>query len=135
MHLSPGTSASTKLVVGENDLAEALILTEGDDFPPVFATARMIGLMEIAGARAMHAVLQPGEISVGVDVNIRHTAATLLGDTVVAEARFIGMDENAFYCFEVSAYDTGGEIGRGTHKRAIVTTERLLAKAKKRVAE
>jgi predicted thioesterase len=34
--------------------------------------------------------------------------------------------------FDVIAHDPGGEIGRGTHKRAIISRERLLAGAAKR---
>ena len=37
------------------------------------------------------------------------------------------------YVFEISAADPGGEIGRGVHKRAIVTSERLQSGAAKRV--
>ncbi len=37
-----------------------------DRFPEVFATSRMIALMELAAARAMHPLLQPGHWSVGV---------------------------------------------------------------------
>jgi fluoroacetyl-CoA thioesterase len=36
------------------------------------------------------------------------------------------------FVFEISASDNGGEIGRGSHKRAIVETERLLLVAAKR---
>jgi predicted thioesterase len=40
--------------------------------------------------------------------------------------------DGKLYVFEVVARDPGGEIGRGTHKRAIVATERLLSGAAKR---
>jgi predicted thioesterase len=62
---------------------------------------------------------------------VKHTAATLTGATVTARARYLGRDAR-LYKFEVWAEDPGGEVGRGTHSRAIVTTERLLAGAKKR---
>lgn len=42
--------------------------------------------------------------------------------------------EGKLYVFDVVARDPGGEIGRGVHKRAIVTRERLLAGAAKRNA-
>ena len=31
--------------------------------------------------------------------------------------------------FRVAAYDEAGEIGRGTHERVLVNTEKFLAKA------
>jgi fluoroacetyl-CoA thioesterase len=131
MKLAPGTSTSAELVVSEADLASALKLQPGDDFPPVFATSRLVALMEIAATRALVALLEPGQLSVGVSVEIMHGAATPPGAKVVAEARFTGM-EGKLFVFEVSARDPGGEIGRGIHKRAIISTERLMASAAKR---
>lgn len=132
MELSLGTSSTAELVVRREDLASHFVLDEQDDFPPVFSTACMIALMETAAARAMLGVLKSGELSVGVAIDVMHSAATLEGDTVITMARYIGMEDDKFYCFEISAHDSGGEIGRGTHKRAIITTERLLEGAKKR---
>lgn len=47
---------------------------------------------------------------------------------MTAEAKFVAR-EGKLFVFEVAAYDPGGEIGRGTHKRAIVSAERLSAGA------
>jgi predicted thioesterase len=59
-------------------------------------------------------------------VNISHTAATPLGVPVTANARYVGQEDKLFV-FEVWAEDAGGEIGRGIHKRAVVTVDRLLS--------
>jgi fluoroacetyl-CoA thioesterase len=126
-----GQSGTATLVVGEGDTAKVLGLDAGDDFPPVFATARMIALMEVAAARAMKGLLRPGELSVGVGVDVEHSAPTPVGATVRATARFLAR-EGKLYRFEVRAEDEGGEIGRGIHRRAIITTERLLAGARRR---
>jgi fluoroacetyl-CoA thioesterase len=40
--------ADAALVVGAHDSAKALSIGEDDDFPNVFATSRMVALMEIA---------------------------------------------------------------------------------------
>jgi predicted thioesterase len=93
----------------------------------------MVALMELAAARVLRLHLRAGELSVGVSVDVIHMAATPLGATVTATARFVGRDGKLFL-FEVSATDNAGDIGRGTHKRAIVTTERLLAGAAQRGA-
>lgn len=134
MAIDPGSKGIAEIVVGTSDLADALIQNDGDDFPPVFATQRMVGLMEVAASRVMHPELKPGELSVGVVVNVSHSAATAVGDTVKAEAVFTGMD-GKFYIFDVFAYDSGGEIGRGTHKRAIIAKDRLLQGITKRLAK
>jgi predicted thioesterase len=110
-----------------------LNLEPGDTFPAVFATSRMVALMEVAAARVLRPHLREGELSVGVTVDVVHTAATPPGATVTATARFVGKDGKLFL-FEVSATDDAGEIGRGTHKRAVVAAERLVAGAARRGA-
>ncbi len=88
--------------------------------------------METAGARILKPHLAPGEFSVGVSVDAAHTAATPEGATVTAEARYLGR-EGKQHLFEVIARDAGGEVGRATHRRAVVGGERLVAGARRRV--
>jgi len=134
MHKSdivPSVIGEASWIVSESDLASALSQDHRDTFPRVFATARMVALMELAAARALLGLLEDGELSVGVLVHVTHTAATPAGARVTAEARYAGQ-EGKFYCFDVTARDDGGEIGRGKHQRAIVQTKRLLEGAAKR---
>lgn len=131
--LDIGATATAELVVGPEDLASSISNEHGDSFPAVLATARMVALMETAAARAMQTLLAPGELSVGVTVDITHTAPTPPGIRVTATARYLGR-EGKLFVFEISAHDQGGEIGRGSHKRAIVETERLQRAAAKRNA-
>ena len=125
------TTATATLLVGPNHLASSISSETGDEFPPVLATARMIALMEVAASRLLIPLLGPGELSVGVTVDITHTAPTPLGAEVTATARYAGR-EGKLFLFEVSCADKGGEVGRGWHKRAIVSSERLQAGAAKR---
>jgi predicted thioesterase len=128
-----GDTAAAELLVGRTDLASALRFEPGDAFPPVFATARMVALMEVAAARILAPHLAPGEFSVGVSVDAAHTAATPEGAAVRAEARYLGR-EGKVHLFEVVASDAGGEVGRATHRRAVVSGERLVAGARRRVS-
>lgn len=75
--------------------------------------------------------LQPGELSVGVAVNVNHFAATSIGRRVRAVAQYEGR-EGKRHRFRVGAFDEGGSIGTGEHTRAIVLSERLLAGAARR---
>lgn len=129
--IETGSTATASLIVTGADLAGVLGHTPEDSFPPVYATSRMIGLMELAAARLMRSMLRTGELSVGVGVEVQHTAATAVGARVDAEARFAGM-EGKLFVFEVAARDAAGEIGRGMHRRAIVEEGRLLHGARKR---
>jgi fluoroacetyl-CoA thioesterase len=125
------TTASAEIFVSATDLASALSLETEDSYPPVFATSRMVALMEVASSRLFRPFLGPGELSVGVTIDVSHKAATPRGIKVTANARYLGRDGKLFV-FEVAAHDRGGEIGRGTHRRAIILTERLLAGAERR---
>jgi fluoroacetyl-CoA thioesterase len=93
--------------VRDADLAKSLSIDPADNFPEVFATSRMIALMELAAARLMRNELQDGELSVGVGVNVKHTAATPRGEVVRVRATFRGM-EGKFLRFAVELFDGGG---------------------------
>lgn len=129
--MKPGDFAEASFVVAESDMASALAISPADDFPQVFATSRLLALMELAAARCMKPLLQEGELSVGVGVDIRHLAATPIGVQVSARASFVGQ-EGKLYHFEVEAFDAAGLIGKGEHSRAIISTQRLLEGAEAR---
>lgn len=126
-----GAEAEASWIVSESDLASRLSDGHSGTFPDVFSTARMVALMELAAARVLLPALAPGELSVGVLVDVVHTAATPPGVRVRANARYVGREGKA-YAFEVTASDPGGEIGRGKHHRAIIDSERLVRGAAKR---
>ena len=126
-----GSTAEAALTVTPGDTAEALSVSGEDAFPAVFATSRMIALMELAAARLMKPLLAAGQLSVGVSVNVRHTAATPVGCRVRAVATYLG-PEGKLSRFRVEAFDEAGSIGDGEHTRAVVATDRLIAGAEKR---
>src|SRR5438552_3116632 len=132
MPLEPGASWKFRYVVTESDTAAALNPITGDNFPAVFATTRCIALLELAAGHLLKELQKPGELSVGVVVDVTHTAATPVGAWVEAEARFTGRDGKLFV-FDVAARDPAGEVMRGTHKRAIIQESRLLEAARKRI--
>jgi fluoroacetyl-CoA thioesterase len=93
--------------------------------PPVFGTPMMIYVMEVAAAEVMQPFLPAGHISVGVEVNVRHLAATPLGDRVTASARVVEIKGNLVK-FAVEARDSRQLIGSGTHTRAAIETARFV---------
>lgn len=131
--LAEGSTGTASMTVTDADTAKALAVMADDDFPEVFATARMVALMELAAARCLKVLLADGELSVGVGVDIKHLAATAKYDVVQAIATYTGQ-VGKLYQFKVEAFDSGGKIGEGSHTRAIIKTERLLAGAKARIA-
>ena len=62
--------------------------------------------------------------SVGTHVDISHVAATPAGMTVTATVELIEAEGRSLH-FKVSCHDDAGLIGEGTHRRAIIDTERF----------
>jgi fluoroacetyl-CoA thioesterase len=108
--LTAGDSGQAEILVQRSDTAKVLALSSEDSFPEVFATSRMIALMELAAARAMRAALQPGQLSVGVSLNVKHTAATPVGGKVRAVATY-ERNDGKLLIFKVEAFDDAGPIG------------------------
>lgn len=130
--LARGESYEASFIATDSDMAKSLSLSPEDDFPEVFATSRMIALMELAGARLMKRILAPQQLSVGVGVYIKHLAATPNHTAVRVVATFLEM-EGKLYKFRVEAFDPAGKIGEGEHTRAVIDEQRLLTGAKKRI--
>jgi fluoroacetyl-CoA thioesterase len=124
-------SAEAGIVVTTRDTARNIALSPEDSFPEVFATSRMIALMELAAARAMRPLLGEGQLSVGVSLDVRHTAATPVGSSVRAVASYL-RTENKLMHFKVEAFDDSGLIGAGEHARAVIDEARLLSGAERR---
>ena len=89
------------------------------DMPMVFATPMMILQMELASADAVKPALQPGWVTVGTEVDIRHLAASPVGATVRTLARVVAV-ERRIIRFEVEAFDDRSRIGEGRHARGLV---------------
>jgi predicted thioesterase len=92
--------------------------------PDIFATPMMVLAMENAALNAIRPYLDPGESAVGVEVNVKHLAATPAGHHVEAEAVVTGFHGRRIE-FTVSARDETEEIGRGTHARMVIDIARL----------
>src|SRR5580692_4758029 len=90
--------------------------------PMVYATPMMILEMELVSGDAINPFLEPGWITVGTEVDIRHLAATPVGVTVRTTARVIAV-ERRLIRFEVEAFDEKRRIGEGRHARGLVNVE------------
>jgi predicted thioesterase len=90
--------------------------------PFVFATPMMILQMELTSGNAIKAKLQPGWVTVGTEVDIRHLGASPVGATVRTTAKVIAV-ERRIIRFEVACFDGGRKIGEGRHARGLVNIE------------
>lgn len=119
--------------VGIQGLAEALVeqadtakeVGSGDLL--VYATPCMVALMEGAAWESIAPFLAEGESSVGTKMDVTHLSATPVGMSVRAESVVTAV-EGRKVTFSITAYDEAGEIGRATHERVVIKTERFLEK-------
>lgn len=118
--IKPGLVAESGQVVTEQ-LTAAFF---GSGLVPAFATPAMITLMENASVNAIQEYLPAGQTSVGIEVNIKHLAATPVGMRVRARAEVLAVNGRRV-TFRVEAWDDKEKIGEGTHVRAIVDETRF----------
>ncbi len=120
-----GTKCQLQQTVTE-ELTAAQI---GSGALPVFGTPFMAAMMENAAMTALQNFLEDDKGSVGTHLDITHDAPTPVGMTVWAEAEITAVSENGkMVDFAVKAWDEKGPIGSGVHTRAIINSERFLAK-------
>jgi len=93
-----------------------------EGMPMVYATPMMILEMEMASADAIAACLEPGWVTVGTEVDIRHLAATPVGSRVRTTAKVIAV-ERRLIRFEIEAFDERRRIGEGRHARGLVNVD------------
>ncbi len=125
--IHPGLSAEVTTTVTPDRTARHL----GSGGIDVYATPAMVSLMESAAVKAIDPLLPEGQASVGVSLEIRHLAATPLGQTVRARAEVTGVEGRRVF-FTVQAWDEAGLIGEGTHTRFVIDTARFLERLAER---
>jgi fluoroacetyl-CoA thioesterase len=90
--------------------------------PDVYATPMMILEMEMAAGDAINPYFEPGWVTVGTEVDVRHLAAAPVGSRVRTTARVIAVERRVIR-FEVEAFDESRRIGAGRHARGLVNAE------------
>lgn len=121
MDITIGMKGEVSTLVEKEDTAVEV----GSGSLLVYATPCMVALMEGAACEAISDVLPDDKTSVGIELAITHISATPVGLDVRAEAEVIAVD-GSIITFQVTAYDEAGKIGEGTHKRAVITTQKFL---------
>ena len=113
--IKAGMSAERTLTVTPDRTVKHVIPT----MPAVFGTPMMIMEMELASADAIAGDLEPGWVTVGTEVDIRHLAASPVGAKVRTTARVIAVERRVIR-FAVEAFDGERRIGEGRHARGLV---------------
>ena len=116
----PGQTGTTEIVVGPEHTAPFV----GSGRIAVLATPVMINLIEAAALAAVEHLLPAGHQSLGIQLDISHTAATPIGLRVTATAE-VAKIEGRTITFRVTARDEFEQIGGGTHRRVVVSVSRF----------
>ena len=130
----PGLTGTAELVVGPEHTAPFV----GSGRIAVLATPVMINLIEAAALAAVEHLLPAGHQSLGIQLDISHTAATPMGLRVTATAE-VSRVEGRTISFRVTTRDELETIGGGTHRRVVVSVsrfdERVQRKLRKNAAD
>ncbi|WP_431914926.1 thioesterase family protein [Nonomuraea jabiensis] len=133
--LQPGLTARLDYVVPTERTVPHL-LPESDHFarlPAVLATGYLVGIVEWTCMRALDGHLEDGEQTLGVHVNLSHQAPTPPGSTLTVHAELSSVDGTQL-TFTVHAHDDADTVCQGTHRRAVINTERFHARLRTRTA-
>lgn len=125
--LKPGLVGEAALVVQATHTASHL----GSGGVEVLATPVMIALMEEAARSSVDSRLDQGQMSVGVNLNVSHLAATPVGMQVTARAELVAVDGRKL-TFKVEAHDEREKIGEGSHSRAVINLDRFMARVQEK---
>ncbi|UCG12366.1 MAG: thioesterase family protein [Deltaproteobacteria bacterium] len=125
--LRPGLTFEFKFTVPENKTVPHLY-PESSEFqamPRVLATGFMVGLFEWACIQAINSHIDwPEEQTVGIHVNLSHTAATPPGLTITVTGKLEEV-EGRKLSFSIVAEDGLDKISEGTHDRFIINAAKF----------
>lgn len=127
--IEPGMKGSCERIVSH----EWTLSHVDPEWPAIFTTPAMIGMMEIASSHAVRPGLPPGSITVGIRIEVDHLKPVHVGATVIANSKLLEIDGRRLI-FEVEARSGDHVIGRGRVIQTIVEHARFTDKAKANTA-
>jgi fluoroacetyl-CoA thioesterase len=128
--IAPGLTGTAQIVVGPEHTAPFV----GSGRIAVLATPVMINLIEAAALAAVEHLLPSGHQSLGIQLDVSHTAATPVGLRVTATAE-VSQVQGRTITFRVAARDEFEPIGGGTHKRIVVSVSRFDERVQRKLAQ
>ena len=126
----PGLTGTAEIVVGPEHTAPFV----GSGRIAVLATPVMINLIEAAALAAVEQLLPSGHQSLGIQLDVSHTAATPVGLRVTATAE-VSQVQGRTITFRVAARDEFEPIGGGSHRRVVVSVSRFDERVQRKLAQ
>lgn len=122
--LPAGLTAQVELTVTDADTAQAM----GSGDVPMLGTPRVLALAEAATVAVTAPKLTPGTTTVGVRVELEHSAPSPVGTTVTAHATLAKVDGRRLL-FEVTVTAAGQTVAEARIERALVDRQRFVERA------
>jgi fluoroacetyl-CoA thioesterase len=120
MALAAGMTHEMRLKTGPEHSAQKFY----SKVPDVFGTPFLGGLFEGVSADLMAPHLAAGETSVGISMNLKHTAPTPLG-MIVRAVTEVTQVEGRKITFKLEAFDEKEKIGEAVHERFIINADKF----------
>jgi fluoroacetyl-CoA thioesterase len=135
--LQPGLTVNFTFKVPENKTVPFLYpeFGEGLVMPKVLATGFLLGLFEFSCIKALNPHLDwPHEQTVGIGMNMTHTAATPEGMTITVKGK-LDKIEGRKLTFSLEAFDDVEKVSEATHERFVINAEKFNAALAKKIAK
>ena len=126
----PGLTGTAEIVVGPEHTAPFV----GSGRIALLATPVMINLIEAAALAAVEKLLPSGHQSLGIQLDVSHTAATPVGLRVTATAE-VSHVQGRTITFRVAARDEFEPIGGGSHRRVVVSVSRFDERVQRKLVQ
>lgn len=126
--LEVGIKGHQEMVVTDQYTAK----TMGSGVMDVFATPAMLALMEKTAFMSVADELNEGCGTVGTKVEIEHVASSPVGMKIICDSELTAI-EGRKLVFSVAAYDAKGLIGKGTHERFIIESQKFQEKTDRKL--
>lgn len=123
-NLTTGLTARVELTVADADTAQAL----GSGDVPVLGTPRLLALAEAATVAATASRLVPGTTTVGVRVELNHSAPSPVGSTIAAIATLDKVDGSRLL-FEIRVQAGDTTVAAGRVERVLVDRQQFVERA------
>ncbi|MBM3882193.1 MAG: thioesterase [Verrucomicrobia bacterium] len=98
-----------------------------DGMPAVLCTPWLVWFLEHAAREALLSCLEPGESTVGIELEVQHLAPTPVGQQVTCRAQVIRA-EGREVSFQLEAHDERERIARGFHRLRVIRVDRFAAR-------
>lgn len=116
---------NSELAISKTVTPDDSAIKVGSGLVDVFATPALIALCEKTSSQLLSEYLDEGEVSVGINVNIDHVAASKIGANVKCVATIKKIEGRKIY-FDLVVYEKDKIVGKGQHIRCVVNKQKFL---------